>query len=85
MCLTMDVVRIHFGEKGKQHMPFSEVCCYMNVAGKEMDFELMDDSMVQLFDPGGSPYSFPITSGEAGLYRDEEGYYYCPDLGGKAA
>lgn len=82
--LTIDVVRIKPGERGRLHMPFSEVCCHMKVAGKEMSFELEPNGMVQLFDEKGRVFSFPITSGEAGIYNDEEGYYYCPDTG-KAA
>lgn len=47
-------------------MPYSEVCMYLGVAGKVIEFTLLESGMVQLWE-GDRPLSFPITSGEAGV------------------
>lgn len=72
------LIRIKPGEYGRAKMPHSEVCIHMRVAGKEMDFLLIDKEYpsVQLLNPDGSNFSGPITRGEAGIFEDEEGYYY---------
>lgn len=66
------------GEYFETEMPYSEVCMHMRIAGKVMRGELLDRQypMVQLYDVDGRKYSSPITTGEAGLYEDSEGYYY---------
>ncbi len=70
--------RIKPGERGRKVLAYSECCCYMRVAGKEMDFLLKDTEypMVQLYDADGREFSGSITTGECGLYQDSEGYYY---------
>ena len=72
------MIRIHPGERGRKLMPHSEVCCHMRVAGKEMNFELLDKEYpsVQLFRDNGDYFSGPITYGEAGIFRDDNGFYY---------
>jgi len=74
-------VRCNRGHRGRKVMPHSGVCLHMRIAGKELDFEVRDSGMVQLYREDGSPLSFPVTSGEAGLFRDTtdnafEFYYY---------
>lgn len=64
------------GEQVTHHMPFSEVCMHMGIAGKQMHCIMQDNGMVQLFDLEGDKFSFPITSGEAGFYQDANGFYY---------
>lgn len=81
----MEPIRILPGQRGHKVMPHSEVCMHMRIAGKTMDFELLNKQWpgVQLYDSKGGYFSSSITTGEAGLYRDEEGYYYYPnDHGG---
>lgn len=56
-------------------MPWSEVCMFMGIAGRERTVRLLPSGMVQLLDVNGEPYSFPITHGEAGVYVDAAGYY----------
>jgi hypothetical protein len=57
-------------------LPFSEVCMHLRVAGTRMRARLEPDGMVQLLGPDGSPFSFPITAGEAGLdYDPHRGWY----------
>jgi hypothetical protein len=64
------------GDRLTLELPWSEVCHHMRVAGKFMQAVLKDYS-VQLYNPDGSPFSGPITHGEAGIYDDRErGYYY---------
>lgn len=60
-------------------MPASEVCMHMGLTGKVMHVELVQEGpyvQAQLYMPYGEKYSFPITTGEAGFYHDEIGYYY---------
>lgn len=59
-------------------LPFSEVCIHMHVAGMPAWVELVSDHEAQLY-VGGKPYSAPITPGEAGLLRDERGWYTYPE------
>lgn len=74
------MVNIAVGERGTKYMPYSEVCMHMKVSGKVMDFELISERSVQLYREDGSYFSFPITYGEAGVFRNEDGtYYYYPD------
>lgn len=55
------------GERRTLTLPYSEVCMSMGVAGKTMQGELTPDGYgVQLYDDDGTPFSFPITRGEAG-------------------
>lgn len=55
---------------------YSEAACYLRVAGMALFATLTGSGMVQLYDESINPISFPITSGEAGLYRDAAGTYY---------
>ena len=54
-------------------LPYSEVCMHLRVAGTRMRARLQPNRMVQLLQPDGTDFSFPITDGEAGLYTDEQG------------
>lgn len=70
---------IGIGGRGRARMPHSEACMCMKIAGKYMDFEVVDGGegrpFVQLFvtEPGtqrySQPFSGPITTGEAGLFN----------------
>jgi hypothetical protein len=48
----------------------------MRVAGQVLEVELTSGPypMAQLF-KDGAEYSFPVTTGEAGVYQDSEGFY----------
>jgi hypothetical protein len=49
-------------------LPFSEVCAHMQVTGKVMGAEIVEDGRaVQLYDGNGNRFSAPITTGEAGI------------------
>jgi hypothetical protein len=61
-------------------LPSSEVCMHLRVAGTRMHAQLLPNGMVQLLGPDGSPFSFPITAGEAGLDHDpHHGWYLDTD------
>jgi hypothetical protein len=62
---------IHVGETAELTLPYSEACIHLRVAGKVMKAKLLTESAVQLLSIDGSNYSFPITTGEAGIYRTE--------------
>jgi hypothetical protein len=57
-------------------LPGSEVCVHMRVAGKTMSVRVLADGMAQLLTETGEPFSFPVTWGEAGIYRDALGAPY---------
>jgi hypothetical protein len=54
-------------------LPFSEVCMHLRVAGTRMRARLEPNQMVQLLQPDGSQFSFPITAGQVGLEIDGAG------------
>ena len=69
---------IGVGQCGRAIMPHSEACEHLKVAGEYMDFVVLPNSMVQLYKPTENeedrfiePFSFPIRTGEAGLYDCE--------------
>lgn len=79
---------IGVGFRGRTLMPHSEVCMHMKIAGKYMDFEILDRG-VQLFvtddeTPRYSQcFSSPILLGEAGLKETDESnqtFFYLPHL-----
>lgn len=57
-------------------LPWSEVCMHMHVADRRMLAELTTGTYpaVQLW-KDDRRFSGPITTGEAGLYRDQDGFY----------
>lgn len=82
---------INVGQRGVKLMPASEVCLHMKITDKPMIFELVSNRAVQLYNMDGTPFSFPILTGEAGIFtnyhkEDEthgevwEFYYYPNEL-----
>lgn len=67
---------VRVGDRVPLVMPYSEVCMHLRVAGTVMLGELLPSRMVQLFTVDGVRVSFPVTSGEAGLYEDDHGMFY---------
>ena len=68
--------RLNPGDTFTHQIGHSEVACHMKVAGKMMKCQLLlDGRMVQLFDDNGRKFSAPITYGEAGVYKDQDGHY----------
>jgi hypothetical protein len=63
------------GQEFVLELPYSEVCMYLRVAGTRMRARLLPGGMVQLLDPDGHQFSFPITAGEAGLHHDHDGWH----------
>lgn len=61
-----DVVRIQ--------LPWSEVCMHLRVADAVRDVQVLPNG-AQILNADGTPYSFPITHGEAGIYQDAQGLY----------
>lgn len=66
--------RVKPGDVLRLTLPWSEVCMHLRVAGQVRDVRILDDAAQILWD-SGRPFSFPITHGEAGVYRDAEGLY----------
>lgn len=80
----MSKQRVNPGTMYSKIMPHSEVCMHIRVAGRRMVFTLTDRGSVQLW-KRGRHYSSPILPGEAGVYQDEEGWYYERDAAEKNA
>jgi len=81
-------IDIRPGDTVTLELPYSEVCMHMRVAGRRMHVRLTDGAhpMAQLLSEDGSNFSLAITTGEAGIYRDADGFYAyveasctCPD------
>lgn len=70
------------GDRVRVRLPYSELCCHMRVAGRVMAVEITDGAYpaAQLIGDDGSPFSAPITLGEAGIYGSmRDGLYaYTP-------
>lgn len=58
-------------------LPYSEVCVHMRVAGKVYSVLVLRNA-AQILRHDGTPFSAPITLGEAGIYLDECGRKYVP-------
>lgn len=70
------------GDFVEKIMPYSEVCMHMKIAGKRMRVQLLPNGRsVQLYSSNGKPSSFPITTGEAGIFEENGNFYCYPDLG----
>lgn len=65
-------------------LPYSEVCMHMRVAGRKAFVKLQTPNgrkhpvSAQLFMKDMTPFSSPITFGEAGFYFDRNRIYYYP-------
>lgn len=66
---------VQVGEKFDHKLGWSEVCMHLGRAGDVMSMELVSEYGVQLYE-NGRPYSYEITLGEAGVYRDGEDRFY---------
>lgn len=82
-------INVDSGKRYLTFMPHSEVCMHMRVAGRLMAVELLHRVavegdvartfyMAQLYGLDGTPFSAPITTGEAGLLHDDRGFYIRP-------
>jgi hypothetical protein len=65
---------IHPNQETILQLPYSEVCMHLRVAGTRMRARLLETGMVQLLDPDGGDFSFPINAAEAGLRHDQDGW-----------
>jgi hypothetical protein len=67
------------GDRVRLELPHSEVCMHMRVAGRVMDVRMTEGRypMAQLLNSDGSEFSFPIGTGEAGIFGDLDRGFYC--------
>src|SRR2546421_764139 len=73
---------VQAGDVVRVRLPSTEVCMHMRVAGKAMNVQIVTDGIsvaAQLLRDDGSPFSTPITLGEAGILTDEAGRLYVPN------
>ena len=66
--------RLSVGTVVSLTLPWSEVCMHLKVAGKTRSVEVLATG-AQILNEDGTPYSFPVTHGEAGIYSDAQGLY----------
>lgn len=66
--------RVKPGDTVWKELPWSEACMYLKKAGEHANVQITDEG-AQLLNEDGTRYSFAITYGEAGIYRDAEGLY----------
>lgn len=69
--------RVTVGDTVRLRLPWSEVCAHMKVA-EQIRSVLVLEHGAQILNDDGTPYSFPVTHGEAGIYRDTEGLFLHP-------
>ncbi len=74
MLANPGVTRVAIGERVRVRLPHSEVCMHLRVAGQVREVEVLEHG-AQILDEDGRRFSFPITHGEAGIFRDEGGLY----------
>src|SRR5881409_1776694 len=67
------------GETADVLIGYSEAACHLRVAGQVRPVKLFEDGMAQIHNLDGSILSFPVTAGEAGIYRDATGFYHYTD------
>lgn len=68
------MARVMVGETVRVSLPWSEVCMHLRVAGEVRNVRVLE-SGAQILNADDTPFSFPVTHGEAGIYRDSEGLY----------
>lgn len=73
----MRALLLELGDRVRVRLPFSEVCDHMKVEGLYRTVELVGDRlpMAQILNEDGTPFSSPITTGEAGIYNSPQGPY----------
>lgn len=69
-------IPLNLGDRFWTIMPYSEVCLHMKIAGKEMIVQVLNHTSAQVYTLEGEEFSFPITTGEAGVYTDLSGGLY---------
>lgn len=60
---------LQVGDRFSTIAPHSEVMLHMNLAGKPIEVEIVSENAAQIY-VDGKPFSFPVTLGEAGIYRE---------------
>ncbi len=72
------------GERVEILLPYSEVCMHMQVSDHRAMAELTKSQWpgIQLYKRDGTAYSGSITTGEAGVKHDDDGYYFYPPAPG---
>src|SRR5947199_4498884 len=74
-------VYLRVGDFVRVRLPHSEVCMHMQVAGKSMRVQLLQDGsypVAQLITDSGLRFSSPILPGEAGIFAADDGRLYVP-------
>jgi hypothetical protein len=74
--LPAGAVRLRPGDRVMVRLPSSEVVMHLRLDGALMMVELTATGGAQIRKPDGSPVSFPVLPGEAGIYTCEDGTFY---------
>jgi hypothetical protein len=66
---------LRVGETVTLELPYSEVAMHLRVAGEHRPVRVLEAG-AQVLNPDGSPFSFPVLHGEAGIYAYSDGRLY---------
>lgn len=72
----MTRIDVEVGDVIAIELPYSEVCMWMNVAGKTLPVLIKANRTAQIIDEDGGLCGAPVTLGEAGIYTDHNGAMY---------
>jgi len=67
-------ITLMVGQVFRTVLPYSEVCMHMRIAGTPKLVCVLSRS-AQILNDDGTPFSFPVSHGEAGIY-DTSGSWY---------
>jgi hypothetical protein len=68
-------INLEVGKPEQMVIGFSEAAMHLRIAGRQLKACLLESDMVQIYDLDNRAISFPITAGEAGVYRDGDTFY----------
>ena len=66
------MITLSIGSTTRVVLPYSEVCMHLRVAGEARFVRILEHG-VQILNDDLTPFSFPVTWGEAGVGRDGDG------------
>jgi hypothetical protein len=67
------MITLYVGKTVRITLPYSEVCMHLKVASQTRYVRVEENQMAQILNDDMSPFSFPVTWGEAGIGRDGDG------------
>ena len=72
-------MKLEIGQSYALVLPYSEVAMHLRVAGYRRIVTVLPHGAAQILNADLTKFSFPVTWGEAGIYRDAQGQPYVTD------